>query len=440
MRRSIKYIFITIISFVVFSGSVGAASVSVKSNYSSITKGGTVTVTATVSSGSPIVSIEGTLMCKGAGVSSGVNMEFDDVSNSLYSKSYSVTVKSSSSGTISCTVTGARITDMSSDSWQNLSDKSISITVKEPVYIPPKTYSSNNNLSSLEVEGYTITPVFAKDTKEYSIEVPNGTEKVNIKATLEDSTASVSGTGEVSVSEGTNKVEVKVTAENGNEKIYVINITVKELDPIEVEINNKKYTIVRKEGVLEVPSNYEKSSIKIGDDDVICYKNEVTGNILVGLKDEDGDSKYYSYDEKTNKYTLYNGYKIGGINLNILSMPSKEIPSGYNKVVFEYDNNKIEGYQYIDKNVTYAADGGVKSSDFYLIYAVNELSGDEGIYVYDKLEGTIQRYNSNLVLAYQKKADNYFLYMLISLVVLAVTIITFMVVLMKKNKHNHRFN
>lgn len=121
-------------------------------------------------------------------------------------------------------------------------------------------------------------------------------------------------------------------------------------------------------------------------------------------------------------------------------MPSKEIPSGYNKVVFEYDNNKIEGYQYIDKNVTYAADGGVKSSDFYLIYAVNELSGDEGIYVYDKLEGTIQRYNSNLVLAYQKKADNYFLYMLISLVVLAVTIITFMVVLMKKNKHNHRFN
>ncbi len=42
-----------------------------------------------------------------------------------------------------------------------------------------KTYSSNNYLKSLEIEGYTID--FNKDTNEYSIEVPNGTEKVSIK-------------------------------------------------------------------------------------------------------------------------------------------------------------------------------------------------------------------------------------------------------------------
>ena len=91
--RNIKYILITVFSFVIFSIGVDAASVSIKSGYSSITKGSSVTVTATVSSDSPIVSIEGTLMCKGEGVSSGVSMEFDDVSNSLYSKSYSTTVK-----------------------------------------------------------------------------------------------------------------------------------------------------------------------------------------------------------------------------------------------------------------------------------------------------------------------------------------------------------
>ena len=114
--RSIKYVFITIISFVLFSCNVEAASVSIKSSYGSITKGSSVTVTATVSSDSPIVSIEGTLMCKGAGATSGVNMEFDDVSNSLCSKSYSTTVKGTSAGTITCTVTGARLTNMSSDS------------------------------------------------------------------------------------------------------------------------------------------------------------------------------------------------------------------------------------------------------------------------------------------------------------------------------------
>ena len=140
-----------VISFVVFSLSVDAASVSIKSSYTTITKGNSVKVTATVSSDSPIVSIEGTLMCKGAGASSGVSMEFDDVSNSLYSKSYTTTVKGTSTGTITCSVTGARLTSMSSDSWQNISDKSIKITVKEPVYIPPKTYSSNNNLTNLQI-------------------------------------------------------------------------------------------------------------------------------------------------------------------------------------------------------------------------------------------------------------------------------------------------
>lgn len=437
--KNIKYMIITIFSFMLCSTIVSAASVSISSSSYSITKGGSVTVTATVSSDSPMVSIEGTLKCSGAGASGGVDMAFDDASNSLYSKSYSTTVKGTSAGTITCSVTGARLTNMASDGWNNISDKSISITVKEPVYIPPKVYSSNNNLSSLEVEEYSISPEFSKDVKEYNVEVPNGTEYVVINASEEDSTASVSGTGEVSVSEGINKIEVKVTAENGNVNTYVINVTVKELDPIEVKVDDKKYNIIRKEGIIEAPENYEKSSIKIGDEDVLCYKNIVTGNILIGLKDEDGNGKYYSYDEESNKYSLYSGYKIGNVNLSILSMPSSKLPSGYTKVSFEYNEDKIEGYQYIEKGVTYAADDSVNGNDFYLLYAVNEISGEEGLYVYDKLEGTVQRFNSNLILAYQEKADNYFLYLLLSLVLLAVTVITLMLVLIKKKKNNHKF-
>ena len=82
-----KYIIVSLISFILFSSVVNAASVSIKASNTSITRGNSVTVTATVSSDSPLVSIEGTLMCKGAGVSSGVDMAFDDSSNSVYSKS-----------------------------------------------------------------------------------------------------------------------------------------------------------------------------------------------------------------------------------------------------------------------------------------------------------------------------------------------------------------
>jgi len=437
--KKIRYFMVTIISFMLFGVIVDAASVSISSNSYSITTGGSVTVTASVSSDSPMVSIEGTLRCSVAGASGGVDMAFDDASNSLYNKSYSITVKGTSAGTITCSVTGARLTNMASDGWNNISDKSISITVKEPVYIPPKNYSSNNNLKSLSIEGYSISPEFSKDIKEYNVEVPNGTDYVVINAEKEDVTASISGSGEVSVNEGVNRIEVKVTAENGNVNTYVINVNVKELDPILVEVSGKKYNIIRKEGIIEAPENYEKSSIKIGDDDVLCYKNIVTGNILIGLKDSDGNGMFYSYDEKSNKYKLYNGYKIGNVNLSILSMPSNKLPEGYTKVSFEYNDEKIDGYQYIEKGVTYAADDKVQGNDFYLLYAVNEISGEEGLYIYDKLEGTVQRFNTNLILAYQEKADNYFLYLLLSLVLLAITIITLMLVLMKKKKHKNKF-
>lgn len=437
--KYIRYFIVMFMGFVLFSTIVNAASVSITSNTYSITKGGSVTVTASVNSDSPMVSIEGTLRCTGAGANGGVDMAFDDASNSLYNKSYSVTVKGTSAGNITCSVTGARLTNMASDGWNNIPDKSITITVKEPVYIPPKVYSSNNNLKSLGVQGYNINPEFSKDVKEYSVEVPNGTDRVVITADREDNTASISGIGEVSVSEGVNKIEVKVTAENGNVNIYVINVTVKELDPIEVEVSGKKYNIIRKEGILEVPENYEKSSIKIGDDDVLCYKNIVTGNILIGLKDSEGNGKYYSYDEKSNKYTLYNGYKIGNVNLSILSMPSSKLPEGYVKVSFVYNNEKIDGYQYMEKGVTYAADENVEGSDFFLLYAVNEISGVEDLYVYDRLEGTVQRFNGNLILAYQQKVDNYFFYLLVVTVLLAIAVITLMLVLMKKKKNKNKF-
>lgn len=437
--KNIKYVVLGFMLFIMTLGRVDAASVGISSNSYSITKGGSVTVTATVSSESPVVSIEGTLMCKGAGASGGVDMAFDDSSNSIYSKSYSVTVKSSSSGSISCSVTGARITNMTNDSWVSLSDKSISITVNEPAVIKPKSYSSNNNLKSLEVEGYSLDKDFSKDKLEYNVEVPNGTEKVNIKGSLEDSTASISGNGEVSVSEGLNKLEVKVTAENGNVKTYIINVTVKELDPIEVTINKKKYTIIRKEGIIDPPLNYEKSSIKIGNDDILCYENKTTKNILIGLKDSNGNAKYYSYDKKTNSYTLYNGYVIGGVSLSIIDMPKKLIPSGYNKISFKYDNNKLDGYQRIQSGVTYAADENVRGSDFYLIYAVNENTGKKGIYVYDKLENTVQRYDDTISKSYKEKADSYFLYMIISISLFAVTFVTLLIVLIKKKKHKSRF-
>jgi len=102
-------------------------------------------------------------------------------------------------------------------------------------------------LSSLTIEDYNLDKEFKKEVTEYSVVVENDVKKIKINAQLDDSSAKVEGTGEVEVKEGNNKIEIKVTAEDGSTKTYVINVTVKELNPVEVTIGKKKYTIVRKE-------------------------------------------------------------------------------------------------------------------------------------------------------------------------------------------------
>src|SRR5699024_4335017 len=115
--------------------------------------------------------------------------------------------------------------------------------------------------------------------------------------------ASVSGTGEKELTEGMNSFKIVVTAEKGNKKTYTININRKELNPINVKVDDKDYTVVRKEDVLTAPTYYTSTTIKINDGDVPDFVSEITGYTLVGLKDEEGNISLYSYNE--GDYKLY---------------------------------------------------------------------------------------------------------------------------------------
>lgn len=444
MKKAVKYLSLIICTFIISINYVKAASYDVTVTSKTVTVGNSVTLT-----------IKGNDLAGRFDLSSSNSSVASLSNNSLFidKNSTSITITAKSVGTATITIIPTDVTDYDNNTITG--NKTITITVNnKPTSnpstggnnsgtttntTPTKKKSTNNYLSSLTIEGYTLDKEFKKEETEYSIMVENDVNKIKINAQLDDSSAKVTGIGEVEVKEGINKLEIKVTAENGSTRIYTLNVTVKELNPIEVTINKKKYTIIRKEGELEPPENYEKSSIKIGEEEVLCYINKNTKNIIIGLTDEKGVSKFYSYNKETKEYTLYNGYNIGGMNINILEMPEELIPKGYIKVSFNYNNNKLDGYQYIKKNQTYAADDKIKGSDFYLIYGINENTGEKALYVYDKLEGTIQRFNSDLVEAYNDENNKYFMYMLISLALLAVSIITLSIVLIKQKKNKTKF-
>ena len=440
MSKKISIFIFWVVCFVLGNNYCYAASASIKSNATSVTKGNNVTVTLTVNSQSPLVSIEGTLKCSGAGVSTGVDLRFDDSSNSLYSKTYTLSTKPTSSGTLSCYTEGVRLTEMAKDSWQNIGNKQVSVTVKNPVVIPPKQYSSNNYLSSLKVEGYDFDKTFDKDVLEYNVELPNGTEKINISAKTAESTAKVSGVESVSVVEGMNKIEIKVTAENGNVKTYVINATVKELDPINVTVDNKEYTIVRKEGIIEPIEGYEKTTVKINEEEVLAYYNEITKYTLIILKDNEGNSNYYTYDN--GKYNLYKEYSFSGVKLYLINTKK---PDNFVERELTIDDEKIKAYQLdTSKNNTTYALGEDNISNYYLVHAMNVNTGNENYYLIDKLENTVIRYDESLTGLFMdtKVNDNYKTYFYVVVGLFGVSMVMFglyLIISGRKNKNKLNF-
>lgn len=419
---------------------VYAASINITLTSKTVTKGNSVTVTAKISSANSLYFTEGNLTCSGAGVNASKSLVDDSMNDKVYSKTFSLSIKPTSAGTVTCSTTGVRITDSSSGNWQTLNNKSVNITVNNPVAAAPKVYSSNSYLSSLTIDGYTLDKKFDKEVLEYSVTVKEGTEKINVNAQLADSSAKVSGVGNVSVTEGINTINIVVTAENGSKRTYVLKVNVKEYEPINVKVLDTEYTVVRKRKDLGKISEYfTEKDITIGEEIVEGYYNEKLNYSVVGLKDQSGNIKFYVYQD--GEYSLYNEQVFNGMVLRLLD---KEITGGYKKTSFKYNDTEINSYQEVKLDIiknTYALDNeDISGNDFYLFYAVNMETGKEELYQYDAKEKTVQRYNTLILDMYKERSDTYYLYLLCSVLLLGVVIITFSTIIICRNNKRKKIN
>ena len=301
--------------------------------------------------------------------------------------------------------------------------RSITINVVNKATTPSidvnKTYSKNNYLKSLSIEGYEIIPEFDKEKLEYEVELEPGTEEIDISATLEDRNASVKGAGKVKITEGINTINIVVTAENGNERTYKIIANAPEKDPINIKIDGKKYTVVKRKELIGSKSGYEESEEKIKGFKIPSLYNDVTKVTLVGVKDEDGKIILVSYDSKTGVYELYNEFTFDIMNLYIHEKEDSE----YEKI-----NLKINGIE----TIGYKLEG---VDDFYLVYATNTVTGYEGYYSYDKKENSVQRYDTTAIDKVTGTKDKY---LSIVLVLSCVCFLTMLFLLIEVNRDNKR--
>lgn len=430
----IIYVIITLIlsSFPIQYVQAASGSINATAGSSSVVVGGTVKVTVRVSSASEIGSWRFDLDYDSSKLSlspssspASVVGYFTSIGQKTASYSYTFTALASGNTTVS--VRNAAIVGID-ENFMSVTSSGTNINVLAQSNQPnvPNNLSANNNLASLSVEGLNLAPIFNKGVQEYSLDLEPDTENINILAVAEDSKAIVTGGGQVFVLDGINRLEVKVTAENGNEKIYVINALVKELDPIEVMIGNKKYTVIKKTKYMEAPYNYVETTATINNKEVPAYRGEITKFTLVGLKSETGELALYVYDEINETFTLYRELKF--INISFYPYPFAEdlkIPKGYEKFILKIENEDIDAYRLN------------KGSKFSLIYGMNVETGSIGLYRYDSEEGSLQRYDEDESLYYNDiQRKNLILIIILASALTATSLLSVIMIIRNKKLKN----
>lgn len=381
-----------LIASILFTTTINAATanISVSTNKNQVVVGNTFTVTTKVS-GSNLGVWEWTLNYdtkKFKLVSGGNVRHVSDFSDNIRSKTWTLKAIAKGSGNISVKAYGV-YTKNEVAMKVTTNTKTIRVITQAEL---EASYSKDNNLKSLSIDGLKLEPAFNKDTTEYKVTAESNTTEIKINATKSDSKADLSGTGTFKVTEGENKFTITVEAENGSVKKYNILVNVTDPNPITVKINDIDYTVVKRESNLTKPEDYEKKDITINDQKVPAFYNEVNNFILVGLKNTEGDIKLFLYDSKTNTFSEYKEIKLDQLKLYPLTI-DKEIN---NYKLSKITINDIEFDALIQDN-----------SDYAIIHAQNMNNGTNDYYTYDKKTNTVITYTNETLKPLEEKINKY---------------------------------
>lgn len=443
-QRIVKTLSMLMLSLLLlFSGKekllAASANITITSNKKTAVIGSTVTVNVKISSSQPLGSWEYVISYDSSKLKLQSGEPVAEVGDgSIKSSTETFTFKVIASGTSTIGVTG-----YGGYAWENLERLSINAGSTRITGITQAeleaSYSKNNNLSSLSVKDYALTPEFNRDTLEYSVKVPSNVEKITIEGAVEDKKASVSGFGEFDVSEGENKFDVVVTAENGSQKTYVVKINVEDENPIETIIDGITYTVVKRGSTLTAPSTFEPTTQMINGIEVPAFKSNITNFVLVGLKTKEGTPNLYIYNENDNSYTLYRELKTEGTL--VFPTKAKVVPDNYKKVNITINGEEVEAYEYTaksNKGFIKKLNAEVKNNGFYLIYGINIETGEEDFYQYDAKLNTLSRYNKNLIDTLTVENKNYLLIIIVLSVETVVMLLILLIAFVRRGKKKRR--
>ena len=429
--RKLKYWLITLFALIVVPLSVNAASGTIRVTGSSqVVVGNRITLTVTLSSSTAIGSWQmdlnydrNYLQLTSTNSEAGGTMMANSSATGVKSKTYTFTFKALKSGSTSVSI-GSYLAYAYDDlSKMNISTSSKTVRIITQAELEA-SYSKDNDLKSLSVEGFEITPAFDKDVTEYSVVVPENTTEITINAEENDSAASVTGAGTQTVTQGTNTFQIVVRAENGSEKTYTLTVEVKDENPINVVVDDKNLTVVKIKDYLPQVNAYQETTVNINDFEIPAYTSELTGFTLVGLKDSSGNINLYIYNEEDNTYEIYNELKLS--NLTIYPINTDKVLDGYKSGTITINDIEVKSFYVND------------DSRFAIIYGINVETGEEGFFKYDKNDQTAIKYDDEMINVLNEKI-NLYTYIIFGFIGLFVLMFIILICALKgKKKHKSK--
>lgn len=255
----------------------------------------------------------------------------------------------------------------------------------EPDYTPSTPGKSGNNaLSALTVSAGTLTPAFDPAVTEYTLSLPQGTEKLTVTATPSDSNATVQGDGELTLREGENTLPLVVTAENGDTKTYTVTAKVAQAPTLFLSFSGAKLGVVKDvEGVTPPTGFTAAEPVSQGGDTLPLWVDANGKHTLVYLVDEKGVAGFYLYSRTEGVLSPYLPLAYGGATYIYTGIPSEKasVP-GLKAATVEAFSQTLSGWRYEDAAL----------SDFVVLYLMDD-GGQYGYYTYDTKNATLQRFS-----------------------------------------------
>ena len=364
-----------------------ADGISVSAGQGSVSVGKTVAFSITVPSGSEAwtysVSWSGNLTLE-SGDTAPMGFEGDSRTNQLVFRA-----NSTGTGTVWISAGSYCIAGVDYDASGSASVSIVSASEpddSEPDYTPSTPGKSGNNaLSTLTVSVGTLTPAFDPAVTEYTLSLPQGTEKLTLTATPSDSNATVQGDGELTLQEGENTLPLVVTAEDGSAKTYTITVQVAQAPTLFLDYNGQRLGVVKDVSQVTPPAGFAPAEPITYSGDTLPIWTDVSGKrTLVYLMDEKTSAQgFYLFSQTTGVQSPYLPILCGSVTYIYTDIP-KELSSvpGLTPATVKAFGQTLNGWTYNDASL----------KDFCVLYLMDD-AGSYGYYTYDSREETLQRFS-----------------------------------------------